>query len=181
MPLAALVALLLLALASRSSSRGSSSAPQGVRTGGADPRAWTLARWTLARDILVTQGMPLAQAGPVAAALVTHWAIETGHGRSEWGYNVGNVKGFQNWTGAVQRLPDGLSYRAFSTARDGVADTIGLAQSGRYRAAWEHLTRTGDGAGWYDQLMRAGWHPWSAEALETYRGTRETVRGRVGV
>jgi len=30
-------------------------------------------------------------------------------------------------------------------------------------------------------LMRAGWHPWSAEALNTYRGTRETVRGRIGV
>lgn len=180
--LMALAGAVVLLMAARPPTRGAgSSAPMGTRTGGDDARAWTLARWTTARDILAAQGMPLAQAGPVAAALLAHWAIETGHGHSEWGFNVGNVKAFQNWTGAVQRLPDGLSYRAFSTARDGVADSIGLAQSGRYRAAWDYLTGTGDGAGWYDRLMRAGWHPWSAEALNTYRGTRETVRERVGV
>lgn len=149
-------------------------------TGGADARAWTVSRFAALRDFLAARGLDAARAAAVAAAVVAHWARETGWGRSEWLYNVGNIKAFRGWTGLYQVLPDGLSYRAYQSLRDGVADTVALLESPRYRAAWDQLAADGDGARWYDAIMRAGWHPWAQESLDEYRAVRAMVRDRVG-
>ena len=151
---------------------------------GLDRDTWTRTRHAAAVDVLRARGMSAPLAWTVASALLGHWAIECGWGRSEWRFNVGNVKPSSAWRGAVQVLPDGLTYRAYDTLEQGVADAIDLAAGTRsnpaYAPAWQHLLTTGDGVGWYDRLMRAGWHPWSEEALATYRSTWSRVAATVG-
>ncbi|MEI7447947.1 MAG: hypothetical protein WCK28_23870 [Burkholderiales bacterium] len=184
----ALAALAVLALASRSAPAAATN-PQrdngmnyipAVRTGGTDAVAWTRTRWSAARDFLAAQGYDAARAASMAAAVVAQWARETGWGRSEWGYNVGNVKGYQGWPGTVQRLPDGLTYRAHATLRDGVASVIGLLEGTRYRAAWDQLARDGDAVLWYRGIIAAGYHPMTPEALSEYASVRARVREKVG-
>lgn len=183
-----LLAGLVLLAARRGAARGAASSLAGAqlvtaaRTGGADAVAWTRSRWGALRDFLAARGMPPQLAARVAADVVTHWADETGWGRSEWLYNVGNIKAYRGWSGAYQVLPDGLSYRAYQSLRDGIADTVALLEAPRYAAAWAALTREGgDGRAWMDALMHAGWHPWSQAALDRYTSERATVRQRVGV
>lgn len=187
-PVVLLAVALVLMLARRgaaaSSSARSLAGAQLVtaqRTGGTDAHAWTATRFSALRDFLTAaRGLDAARAAAVAAAVVAHWARETGWGRAEWLYNVGNIRAFHGWTGRYQVLPDGLSYRAYATLRDALADTVALLEAPRYRAAWDQLAADGDGARWYDALMRAGWHPWSQASVDEYRAVRATVRDRVG-
>jgi hypothetical protein len=144
-----------------------------ARTG---PYGWALSRWRALRALLVADGMPDAVARRVAAAVVAHWARETGNGRAEWGYNVGNIKAYQGqWDGPWHRLSDGLDYRAYDALDAGIRDTLRLLRSGRYRGAWSYLVDGGTDRGWYDRLMRAGWHPWSSRALTEYADLRAMV------
>jgi hypothetical protein len=151
---------------------------------GLDRDTWTRTRHAAAVDVLRARGVSAPLAWTVASALLGHWAIECGWGRSEWRFNVGNVKPGSAWRGAVQVLPDGLTYRAYDTLEQGVADAIDLAagtgSNPAYAPAWQHLLTTGDGVGWYDRLMRAGWHPWSDAALSTYRSTWSRITAVVG-
>lgn len=151
---------------------------------GLDRDAWTRTRHAAAVAVLRARGLSASAAWAVASALLGHWAIECGWGRSEWRFNVGNVKPGASWRGATQVLPDGLAYRAYESLGAGVADAIDLAagtgSNPAYAASWRYLLDTGDGVGWYDMLMRAGWHPWSADALATYRLTWQRVRATVG-
>lgn len=150
------------------------------RTGvGLSLEAWTRSRHAAAFDAVLARGVDRATAWRVATALLGHWSIECGWGRAEWRFNVGNVK-VGAWTGPVQRLPDGLLYRAYGDLTAGAEDSVRLASGGRYAEAWGYLLASGDAVGWYDRLMRAGWHPWSEEALATYRSTSARVASIVG-
>lgn len=189
-PLAPLVlgALALWLLSGRSSGSSSSGASSlaGAQlvptraTGGTDPVAWTRSRYDALRSAMAAVDDRNVYRDAAAAAIVAHWARETGWGRAEWNFNVGNIKAFNNWTGLYQRLADGLLYRAYPDIGSGIADTLTLLRSSRYRAAWDYLLSTGDGRGWYDRLMHAGWHPWSEAALTEFDSIRNRVRERVG-
>lgn len=144
------------------------------RTGGTDQTAWTRSRYAALVDVL--RGLGVASPENVAAAVVAHWARETGWGRSEWWFNVGNIKDTSGWTGDGQVLPDGLAYRAYPDLASGVRDTVALLRAPRYAPAWNYLVTTGDGLGWYNLLMHAGWHPWTQTALDEYA----SIRARVG-
>lgn len=150
------------------------------RTGvGLSLEAWTRSRHAAAFDAVLARGVDRTTAWRIATALLGHWSIECGWGRAEWRFNVGNVK-VGGWTGPVQRLPDGLLYRAYGDLAAGAEDSVRLASGGRYAEAWGYLLASGDAVGWYDRLTRAGWHPWSEEALATYRSTSARVEGIVG-
>lgn len=145
------------------------------QTGGRDAHAWTRSRYAAAVAALRALGLDDATARRVAIALVAQWARETGWGRAEWGFNVGNVKA-SNWAGDYHRLSDGSYYRSHATLEDGVRDAINLHRSSRYRDAFNYLVSSGDPVGWYDRIMRAGYHPWSQAAL-TEMGS---IAARVG-
>lgn len=145
---------------------------------------WTRTRHAAAFDVLLARGLARPEAWAAATALLGHWSIECSWGRAEWRFNVGNIKPGSAWRGPVQTLPDGLVYRAYDTLPAGVEDAVNLAagtgSNPAYADAWRYLLATGDGVGWYDRLMRAGWHPWSEGALDAYRSTWARVRSIVG-
>lgn len=149
------------------------------RTGGTDQGAWTRSRYASLVSALRAEG--IAYAEEIAADIVAHWARETGWGRSEWRFNIGNIKDTAAWRGDGQTLPDGLHYRAYADLDSGVRDTLALLRATRYQGAWRYELQTHDGLGWYDQLMRAGWHPWSQNALTEYASIRARVGRLVGL
>lgn len=154
-----------------------SPAPPSVLSYSGDLATWTLTRYHALLGLLQAQGIPNAE--NAAAAVVAHWAREVGWGRDEWAFNVGNIKASAGWHGAAQTLPDGRVYRAYPSLSAGVADTLALLESPAYSGAWSYLVATGDGGGWYDRLMHAGWHPWSQGALDEYASIHARVRRTV--
>jgi hypothetical protein len=154
-----------------------------VRTGGTDRVAWTRSRYLAVAKAIRDLGFSPEVALGMAVALTAHYARETGWGGSEYNYAIGNIKAGNaitvTWTGDWQIEPDGLPYRAYRTLEEGARGAVALASSGRYADAWEYLKTTGDGVGWYDRLMRAGWHPWSEDALVEFRSITGTVSGRI--
>lgn len=144
------------------------------QTGGHDAHAWTRSRYAAAVSVLRALGLDDATARRVAIALVAQWARETGWGRAEWGFNVGNIKA-SNWAGDYHRLSDGSYYRSHATIEDGVRDAINLHRNARYGEAFNYLVSSGDPVGWYDRIMRAGYHPWSQAALDEMRSIASRV------
>lgn len=144
---------------------------------------WVRSRYAaLLAELTRTGAATPERAAEAAAAVVTHWARETGWGASEWDFSIGNIKAYANWNGLRQTLPDGLSYRAYASLEEGVRNTLGLLLAPLYRAAWDRLASgQTDAVGWYDALMRAGWHPWTQAALDDYRGVYTRVRRVVGL
>lgn len=167
----------------------------GARTGGTDRAAWVRARHATAVTVLREMGFAAAVAWAMAIALVSHWVRECGWGRSEWRFNVGNMRA-AGWTGDTVLLHGGddsepRPYRAYESEAEGVRDNIRLASSGKktrthpegiYVPAWRHLIASNgtDGLGWYDLLMKGGWHPWSQNGLDEYRSIHRAVTGMVG-
>lgn len=118
---------------------------------GLSMEAWYRSRHAAAVDALRARGLSLDDAWWVALALVAHWAHETGHGRAETDYALGNIRATSAWAGPVHYLqgsddPDGLRpYRAYRSLAAGVDDSVRLATgidadgtfagSSRYRPA----------------------------------------------
>lgn len=86
------------------------------------------------------------------AMLLAQNDLETGHRKSMWNYNVGNIttngKGsfnyFDDLTTNEQTSPGvwkkmKLKYRAYPTLDDGVKDYLNLLSTGRYNKAWQHI------------------------------------------
>jgi len=157
-----------------------------TRTGGsgtgADRDAWIRSRHAALVAELRRRGYGNAWA--LAMAPVAHWAEETGWGGHEYDYAIGNVRSvgqcplahmLQGGDDAVPR-----PYCAYRSLDEGVARTLDLILAPRYAAAWQHLTSTGDAVGWYDRLIRAGWHPYSPEAVNDYRSQLARVARTVG-
>jgi len=143
--------------------------------------AWVRARYELLAAIT---GSPR-----VAAALLAHYTRETGWGRSEHNYSLGNIR----WTGAGPAFyqqgaddPQPRPYRAYDSAEEGARDAVRLASSGRYAAGWQRLLAGGPEAEWYSRLMQpadgvGGWHPYSDAALDEFASILRTVRALVGL
>ena len=121
-----------------------------------------------------------------AAALLAHYAVETGWGRNEHNYALGNIR----WTSSVggpafyqQGGDDAVPrpYRAFNSLEDGARAVLALASGGRYSTAWQALQVGAPETEWYSRLMVAGWHPYSDSGLETYAGVLPGIRSRLGL
>jgi Mannosyl-glycoprotein endo-beta-N-acetylglucosaminidase len=99
---------------------------------------------------LITAGVT----GPAMQAVLAQWALETGWGKAEWSFNVGNIKALPGQ--AYQVLADGLSYAAYATLAEGVAAYLALVRDGaRYKALWP-LAGT-DVRAWAKALAAAGY------------------------
>lgn len=148
-----------------------------VRTGGTDRRAWVVSRGQALYDAFRRRGLPVSVSLAAAVGILPHAILETGWGRAEWNYNLGNIKcaGFD----ACTTQPDGLSYRAYRSAEEGTEAYVRLLEVARYRPALVYLLATGDGAGYYDRLMREGWTgQWSQASLDTYRSIARRLLSR---
>lgn len=156
----------------------------------AERRAWVRSRHRELVAVLRRRlGVPLGRAWWAAVAILTHWALESGWGKSEWNYNVGNIRADERCGSAGSHLLQGgddghpRPYRAYRTMEDGVGDTFELLLKRRYaRVTFELLgvLDVGDAVAYYRDLMHAGWHPYSDAALTQYRGVYTTVAGWVG-
>lgn len=165
---------------------------------------WVRTRHAAAVRALEARGIPPAAAWWAAVALMGHWANETGWGRSEIDYALGNIRARSDWNGPVHYLqgyddPDPAPYRAYTSLDEGVEDNVALATgssregllatSSRYQPSFLRLLAS-DGRGpyvvssdgrsvafpldverWYEELTRAGWHPYSEGSMATFRGT----------
>jgi hypothetical protein len=124
--------------------------------------------------------------------MVAQWTRETGHGRAEWWFNVGNIKGRgtpvpdgeRGWHGVVQRLADGKVYRAYDSVEDGIEDWLRLMEgpraqgrAGLYTEAWRYLVKSGDGPGWYARVLRAGYSPYSDGAVREFKDVVRQLTG----
>lgn len=181
-------------------------APAGALNGtarGMTPAEWSRTRHAEAVRALQRRGLSLPLAWWAAMALVGHWAYETGWGRAEWDYAVGNIRA-TGWSGPVHYLQgsddaEPRPYRAYDTLADGIEDNIRLAvDNARYRPAFEGLLASQQGgpylvraegrevyfpldvAGWQGALTRAGWHPPSEASAATFRSTVTRVAQAVG-
>lgn len=172
--------------------------------GAAARKAWVVSRHAGAVAELMARGVPFDVAWDVAVPLVTHWARETGWGRSEWNYAIGNIRAGRTWQGDVHYLKGGddaepRPYRAYGSLAEGLRDTFDLLTNTRYRGALAALTASvragekndvtyggdtfavvGDPVGWYAALMRAGWHPYSDASLNDFRGVLKTTSAWIG-
>lgn len=134
------------------------------RTGETDRDAYYLNRYWALVNVLNGAGYPMRVAGLMARMVLPQLVRETGTGRYEWNYNIGNIKGSTRW--GQHRLTDGQYYRSYPTLVAGVADYLRLISTGRYRAAWDGaLSGRTNGAQWYAALMNAGYNPYSDEGL----------------
>ena len=157
-----------------------------TRTGGsgtgADRDAWVRTRHAALVAELRRRGY--GNAWTLAMAPVAHWGNEVAWGRAEYDYALGNVRSVGQCPLAhmLQGSDDPVPrpYCAHRSLDEGVARTLDLILAPRYAAAWQYLTATGDAVGWYDRLIRAGWHPWSAEAVADYRSQLARVVRTVG-
>lgn len=157
-----------------------------TRTGGSgsgtDRDAWIRSRHGALAAELAARGVGNAHA--VAIPIVAHWAEETGWGRAEYNYNIGNIRNVGQCPRAhlIQGGDDAQPrpYCAFSSLNEGVARTLDLVTAPRYTAAFAHLTATGDGLGWFDRLLRAGWHPWSQSSVNDFVSIQSRVARTVG-
>lgn len=121
-----------------------------------------------------------------AAALLSHYTRETGWGRSEHNFALGNIRWTQGVGGPAfyqqgSDDPTPRPYRAFGSLDDGARAAVALASSGRYAGAWSALQGGAPETEWYARLMDAGWHPYSDASLDDYAGVLRSVRARLGL
>lgn len=158
------IVFLLLLLSARRPASAQSWLVVPRRSTGGPPAQWILER----RAALERAGVPdWAQ-----RAILAHWARETGWGRAEWNWNVGNIRAFPGaWRGQVVWLTgrDGrLPYRAYRTLEEGVTDYVRLITRGRYRRAWDDFAQHRDPVRWYRDILAAGYSPLTDQAVREF-------------
>lgn len=159
-----------------------------TRTGGsgsgADRDAWIRSRHGALAAELERRGYPWAQAWALAMAPVAHWGDETGWGRSEYNYAPGNIRSVGQCARAhlIQGSDDPTPrpYCAFGSLDEGVARTLDLILAARYAPAWSYFVGSGDPVGWFERLLRAGWHPYSEASVQSFRSEYARVQRTVG-
>lgn len=104
------------------------------------------------------------------ALVLSQNALETGHRKSMWNFNVGNIttdgKGsfdyFDDLATDEQIKPGvwkkmNLKYRAYPSLKDGVKDYLRLLSSKRYSNAWEHI-KNPDPTAFSKALKQSGYY-----------------------
>lgn len=158
------------------------------RTGGsgsgADRDAWIRSRHAALVAELVRRGMDRVQAWSLAMAPVAHWGDETGWGRAEYGFNIGNIRAVGQCPNAhlLQGGDDSVPrpYCDYPSLGAGVSATLNLILAPRYAAGWSLFVTDGDPVGWFERLLRAGWHPWSQASVDSFRSEYARVQRTVG-
>lgn len=102
--------------------------------------------------------------------------LETGHRKSMWNYNVGNITTqsdgafdyFDDLTTKEQVSPGvwknmNLKYRAYPTLEAGVKDYLNLLSSGRYAKSWQHILNP-DPTSFSKSLKDAGYYTANEES-----------------
>ena len=148
-----------------------------------DRNAWITTRH--AALVSELQRIGVHNAWQAASAIQAHWADETGWGRAEYGYNIGNIRASGSACSSAHLLQGSddttpRPYCDYPTLAAGVAATVALLRHPRYATAWSYLLATGDGPGYFDRLLRAGWHAWSQASLDAYRSELAHVERIVG-
>jgi hypothetical protein len=135
---------------------------------------WVRSRHLAAYRALRDLGLSPEQAWNVATALTAQWTRETGWGRAEYDFALGNIRWTPAWNGATHYLQgnDDASpavYRAYPTLDAGVRDSVRLlALDRRYRPAFLRLVASNDAVRWYSEIMRAGYNPWSQHGVDEF-------------
>lgn len=93
---------------------------------------WIRSRHAAAVAALEARSVPPELAWWAAVALMGHWANETGWGRAETDYALGNIRTSPDWTGDVHYLQGSddaapAPYRAYASLDEGVEDNVRLA------------------------------------------------------
>lgn len=166
---------------------------------------WIRTRHAAAMRAFLRRGVDASAAWYAAGALVAHWAHETGWGRAEWDFALGNIRANAGWTGLVHYLNDsnGMNpprpYRAYATLDEGAEDAVRLAVDGPlYRPSFLALLSSAqrgpftvqvdgrtavlplDAVQWYADLTRAGWHPYSEQSQYVFQSTLTRVAETMG-
>ena len=71
-------------------------------------------------------------------------------------------------------------YCDYPSLEAGVSATLNLILAPRYAAGWSRFVADGDAVGWFDRLLRAGWHPWSQASVDSFRSEYARVQRTVG-
>lgn len=167
-----LVALWLLRNSASSTAPGvpSPAAPRPVgpaleqartRTGGNDVAAWFAERFALALEALQAAGVPDVMLRPVALALVSQWAHETGRGKSEFNFNLGGWRARKSdpffVARDVQSGKELFRWTAYPDLRFAVVDQINRLQE-RFPSAWKLLVQQPHTSAWVEELGRRGYY-----------------------
>lgn len=101
------------------------------------------------------------------ALIMSHIDLETGHRKSLWNYNVGNIttsgathKYFDDMTTDEQIQPGvwkklNLKYKAYDNLQEGIIDYLNLlSKNSRYSEAWQHIIQPDPAA--YSKALKAG-------------------------
>lgn len=146
-----------------------------------DTADWARSRGGVLLRLLVARGLPAAIAFAVMTVLLAHLWREVGGGRFEFDNNPGNIKATPSWRGhAAYRtnVVDGRQpYRAYSSITEGLDAYLRHLENERYGPALAQLIADRDGERWYAAVMRAGYHPFSDEALREWRSIHRRVVG----
>jgi fido (protein-threonine AMPylation protein) len=144
-------------------------------------RDWTRSRGAILLRLLVARGLPVAAAFAVMTTLLAHLWREVGGGRYEFDNNPGNIKASSSWAGLAAyrtNVQDGRQlYRAYASIAEGLDAYLRHLENARYGAALAQLVADRDGARWYAAVMRAGYHPFSEEALREWRLIHRRIVG----
>jgi hypothetical protein len=148
-------------------------------------RDWARSRGGILLRLLVARGLPVHTAYVVMTALLAHLWRETGGGRYEFDNNPGNIKASSSWTGFAAYRTNAVDgrqpYRVYASIEEGLNAYLRLLESARYGRALAQLIadRDGerDGERWYAAIMRAGYHPYSENALREWRAIHRRVVG----
>jgi hypothetical protein len=151
-------------------------------------RSWTgsTAEWARSRGgvllrLLIARGLPSAVAFAVTTVPLAHLWREVGGGRYEFDNNPGNIKATSRWRGfAAYRtnVVDGRQpYRAYASITEGLDAYLRHLENARYGRALAELIAERDGERWYASVMRAGYHPFSDEALREWRSIHRRIVG----
>jgi hypothetical protein len=142
---------------------------------------WARSRGAVLMRLLMARGLPAAIAFAVMTVLLAHLWREVGGGRYEFDNNPGNIKASSSWRGdAAYRtnVVDGRQpYRAYASIADGLDAYLRHLENARYGTALAQLIADRDGVRWYAAVMRAGYHPFSEEALREWSSIHRRIVG----
>lgn len=126
-----------------------------------DPQAFKAAFEPALQSLLVQNGLKPTMAPAILAQL----ALETGHGKSINGNNIGNIKAGPGWSGEVQWLPtteyvNGQPvqklepFRKYSSIESGLADYMRLVVSNPH---YKGVLSSKSPAEFFQELQKSGY------------------------
>lgn len=147
-------------------------------TGGSSRARWALDRVQAVTPLLSQAGVATRDLRRVAIAIVSHWGLETGLGRGEDNFNVGNV-GF--YARSNDRAPTyfnrgGRRWRAYPSLRSAASDYLSIVRGSRYAPAFAALVEGATPGQYAAQLVSLGYTEPTSEAERIGREVDSVAR-----